>query len=436
MGMLLKKFRPYATNQSFLLEQNPEEWLPKGHVVFFLRDVVAQLDLTSFLEPYESEERGAPPYHPRMMVAVLLFAYCSGVRSSRKIAKLLEDSVAFRVLSGNQQPDFRTISEFRRKHLRALEGLFTQVLLLCSKAGLVKLGHVAIDGTRIRANASKRKAMSLKGLREHEAELREEVKRMLREAEDVDAAEDEELGEKRGDELPPELQDKQARLKRISELRKELEERERSDAEAVGRRETEPRDSAQYNFTDPDSRVMPDNANRGAFLQGYNGQLAVDAEAQVIVACTVEQTPIDNLVLSGVLDAIDRNLGSLPVEASLDAGYNAEANLWELEERGVDAYVSMCKHKRDYVEESAQKATCRSKGPLARAMARKVASKRGKKKYGRRKVTVEPVFGFLKEGLGFRRFSSRGVFKVRAEWNLVCTAHNLLKLFRARSAAV
>lgn len=428
----MKKFRPYATNQSFLLEQNPEDWLPKDHVVFFVRDVVAELDLSSFFQAYEVEERGAPPFHPQMMVGVLLYAYCSGVRSSRKISKLLEDSVAFRVLSGNQQPDFRTISEFRRRHLRALEGLFTQVLLLCSKAGLVKLGHVAIDGTRIRANASKRKAMSLKGLREHEAQLRQEVQRMLQEAEAADAAEDEELGAKRGDELPPELQDRQSRLRRISELRRELEERERLDAEAVGRRETEPRDSAQFNFTDPDSRVMPDNANRGAFLQGYNGQLAVDTKAHVIVGCTMEQTPIDNLVLSGVLDSIDKNTGVLPVEVSLDAGYNAEANLWELRERGVDAYVSMSKHKRDYVEESAQKATCRSKGPLARAMARKVASKRGKERYGLRKRTVEPVFGFLKEGLGFRRFSFRGLFKVRAEWSLVCTVHNLLKLFRAR----
>lgn len=437
--MLLKTFRPYDTSQSFLLPPNPRDWLPPDHLAFFVEEVVGKLDLSRIAGEYDGP--GGPPFNPAMMVSVLVYSYCRGVRSSRKIERLLQEDVSFRVLAANQQPGFRSLCEFRARHLAAVEDLFVQVLQLCEEAGLVKLGHVALDGTRIKANASKRKAMSLKGLKDEEQRLREEVRRMLREAEEVDAEEDARYGpNQRGDELPPGFETRQSRLRKIEEARKRLEDREREEIVKTPARQQrrslrQPRDSAQWNFTDPDSGVMPDNANRGAFLQGYNAQLAVDAKAQVIVAYTVERTPVDNKCLEPVVERMEANLGRLPAEMSLDAGYNAERNLAYLEGKGVDAYVNMAKHKRDFVQDKAPRGRIPVGLSIAERMRRKVSTKRGKAKYGLRKVTVEPVFGQLKEARGFRTFMLRGREKVLGEWGLACLAHNMLKMFRANLAA-
>lgn len=428
----MKSFLPFDPDQSFLLPPNPRDWLPRDHTVFLVEEAVAELDLRTIYGSYK-DGAGAPPFEPRMMVGVLLYAYARGVRSSRRIERLLVEDVSFRVLAGQNQPNFRTICTFRSRHLKALEGLFTQVLVMCRDAGLVSLGHVSVDGTKIRANASKRKAMTLKRMRDDEERLREEVRKMLREAEQTDAEEDEQYGNTRGDELPPELRDKQTRLQKLREAKKKLEERERQDIrENDSRREKEPRENAQYNFTDPESRLMPDSGDKTSYIQAYNAQIAVQADSQIIVAYTLAQNPIDNPQLEHVVHAIERNLGQFPREISADAGYNSTRNLVLLDSLGIEAYISMSKHKRDLNKDKNKPGRPPLNLDPREKMRHKLATPKGKERYSTRKKTVEPVFGQLKEARGFRRFMLRGHEKTTAEWSIACTAHNLLKLFAAR----
>jgi hypothetical protein len=367
--------------------------------------------------------------------------------------------VAFRYLSADAHPDPDTLAEFRKRHLEALAGLFTQALLLCEKAGLVKLGHVSIDGTKIKANASKHKAMSYARMGETEQRLKAEIEALLKQAEDVDAAEDAQYGKgKRGDELPEELARRESRLKKIAQAKAELEqearekaERERAEAEAklAARREhqqqtgkkmrgrepgvpdpeqAQPEARAQRNFTDPESRIMPDGANKGSFLQGYNAQAAVDATAQVIVAAEVTQETNDNRQLLPMLDQVKQNMGRKPQAASADAGYWSEANATGESVAGVDLHIATGRDKRERNIEAT------SEPPPAQATAKekmrhKLRTGAGRDVYKMRKAIVEPVFGQIKEQRGFRRFSLRGLDNVRREWKMVCLAANLRKLF-------
>jgi hypothetical protein len=394
-----------------------------------------------------------------MMLRVLLYGYATGVYSSRKIEARTYEDVAFRYLSADAHPDHDTFAEFRKRHLEVLAGLFTQALLLCEKAGLVKLGHVSIDGTKIKANASKHKAMSYARMGETEQRLKAEIDALLKQAEDVDAAEDAQYGKgRRGDELPAELARRESRLKKIAQAKAELEqearekaERERAEAEAklserraeqerTGKKkrgrepqvpdpeQAQPEGRAQRNFTDPDSRIMPDGANKGSFLQGYNAQAVVDARAQVIVAAEVTQQTTDNRQLLPMLGQVEKNMGRKPDAASADAGYWSEANVSDESVAGIDLHIATGRVKHEETIATASEPPPNQ--PTAKeAMQHKLHTEAGRSIYKMRKAIVEPVFGQIKEQRGFRRFSLRGVENVRCEWKLVCLTSNLLKLF-------
>jgi transposase len=444
--MSAKTYREWNPDQVLLMPPVLREWLPKGHLVYFILDTVKRLDLSAILEVYEQEGRGYPPYHPQMMVGVLLYAYCKGVPSSRKIQRRLEEDIAFRVLSAGNTPDFRTISDFRKRHLKALKGLFVQVLRLCQKAGLVKLGHVALDGTKIKANASKHKAMSYGRMQKEEERLKQEVERLLRRAEEEDAREDALYGkDKRGDELPEELANRETRLKKIQEameaLKKEAEEKaEEKKKEIMTWENTKPHrgrppqnldptplEKAQRNFTDPESRIMP-NSDK-AFIQGYNAQAVVDATCQVIVAEDVTQQTNDKQQAEPMMDQAQQNTGQRPKKASLDAGYFSEINVEALEGDRIEAFIPPDRQKHGQAPPPAVRGRPPNHLTVAERMRRKLQTKRGRAIYSRRKAIVEPVFGQIKQGRGFRQFLLRGMEKVKGEWSLICTTHNLLKLW-------
>lgn len=435
-----RTFRAYEPDQILLLPPSLREWLPAGHLAYFILDVVTTLDLGDILRAYGGPARGTVPYDPRMMVGVLLYAYCVGVPSSRKMSKKLEEDIAFRVLGANQKPDFRTISEFRRIHLNALKKMFVQVLRLCQKAGLVKLGHVALDGTKMKANASKHKAMSYDRMTAEEKRLQEEVERLLREAEETDAEEDRLYGtDKRGDELPEELAFRESRLKKIREAKKALEEEARREAEAEGQPlpgKAEPEDKAQRNFTDPESRIMPSSTDKGSFLQGYNAQAAVDARKQVIVASDVTQESNDKKQAKPMLKQVKRNAGRPPKSASMDAGYYSEDNVKAAEALGVEPFISPDKQEHGMEIPACARGRCPSGLSVTERMRRKLRTLRGRRIYAKRKEIAEPVFGQIKQGRGFRQFLLRGLKKVKGEWSLICTTHNLLKLWKAGEISV
>jgi transposase len=445
---MTKTYRPWEPDQVLLLPPVLREWLPKGHLVYFIQDTVDGLDLSAITEVYEKEGRGYPPYHPAMMVGVLLYAYCKGVASSRKIQQRLDEDVAFRVLSAGNTPDFRTISDFRKRHLKALKGLFVQVLRLCQKAGLVKLGHVALDGTKMKANASKHKAMSYGRMEKEEERLRKEVEGLLRRAEDEDAREDALYGkDKRGDELPEELANRETRLKKIQEamdaLKKEAAEKaEKKKKEIVTWENTKPHrgrtpqaadptplEKAQRNFTDPESRIMP-NSDK-AFIQGYNAQAVVDSTCQVIVAEDVTQQTNDKQQAEPMMDQVPQNTGQMPEKASLDAGYFSETNIDALQADGIDTFIPPDRQKHGQAPSAAPRGRIPKALTTAERMRRKLQTKRGRAVYCMRKAIVEPVFGQIKQGRGFRQFLLRGLDNVKGEWSLICTTHNLLKLWSA-----
>ena len=456
-----KSFRADELNQSLLFPPSLHDWLPDNHLARFLADVVNALDLDAIYLSYnEKDGRGMSAYAPAMMVRVLLYGYATGIYSSRKIQAKSYDDVAFRFLSADEHPDHSTLAEFRKRHLHALAGLFTQALQLCAKAGLVKLGHVAIDGTKIKANASKHKAMSYGRMSETELRLKQEVEALLKQAEQTDAAEDAKYGkDKRGDELPDELSRRESRLKKIQQAKAELEqeaaekaEQERAEAEAklAARKEKEektgkkprgrepqipdtgpaqPDAKAQRNFTDSESRIMPDGANKGSFLQGYNAQAAVDSTAQVIVAAEITQQANDSRQLLPMLKQVEANMGRKPDVVSADAGYWSEANATDETVAGIDLHIATGRVKHDQTMTTASVPPPESATPK-QAMQHKLRTEAGRAVYKRRKAIVEPVFGQIKEQRGFRRFSLRGLEKARAEWKLVCATANLLKLFR------
>jgi transposase len=452
-----KTFRPYDLDQRLLLPPDLREWLPEGHLALFISDVVDELDLSAILQAYEREGRGQPPYHPALMVKLLLYAYCMGKPSSRKIERATYEDVAFRVLAADQHPDHDSLAEFRKRHLAALAGLFVESLRLCQAAGLVKLGHVALDGTKIKANASKHKAMSYGRMEETERRLEGEVQALLSQAEQVDAAEDAAHGRgRRGDELPAELARRESRLTTIRAAKAALEQEARAQAAAAAEaaqaklaareqrvgsakggvpkvpdpEQARPAPDAQRNFTDPDSRIMVDRATK-SYEQAYNAQAAVDGQAQVIVACGVTQSAADAGQFVPMFRQAAQHLGQAPAVGLADAGYFSEANLTAPELAGVTLYVPP-----DRQSHGERGRTSRATTPLAEAMRATLQTAEGHAHYARRKAIVEPVFGQIKEARGFRRFSFRGVLKVTAEWALICLTHNLLKLFRAQQLCV
>lgn len=443
------RFRSYAPEQLLLLPPDLRQWLPEGHCAYFILDVMGALDLSEIYAAYDGSRGGRPGFDPRLMLGLLLYGYCQGVASSRKIERATYESVAFRVLAADQHPDHDTIAEFRRRHLGALSRLFVQVLRLCQKAGLVQLGHVAMDGTKLRANASKHKAMSYGRMKEKMTELEAQVEKLLEEAEAADAAEDALYGKgQRGDELPEELRFRQRRLEKIRQAKAELEaeaeaeaQRRRAEktAESQGqetagskRKQPErnlPAEKAQRNFTDPDSRIMLDGATK-SFEQSYNCQAAVDSQAQVIVAAQVTQQANDKKQVKPLVEQMKANLvDSKPRVVSADAGYFSEDNVKYLESEQIEAYVATGRQKHG-ISESPPRGRIPSRATIQDRMARKLRTKKGKLEYSKRKETVEPVFGQIKEARGLRRFLLRGLEAVQAEWSFICTTHNLLKLYR------
>jgi len=456
-----KTFRPYPLNQRLLLPPDLREWLPEGHVALFVSEVVDALDLSAIFQVYEQGDgRGQPPSDPVLMVKLLVYAYCTGQPSSRKIERATYEDVAYRVLAADQHPDHASIGDLRKRHLAALANLFVQVLRLCQAAGLGKLGHVALDGTKVKAQASKHKALSYGRMAAAEQKRQEEMKALLEQAATVDRAEDARYGQgQRGDELPAELARRESRLRKIREAKAALEHQAKEEAEAAaaaaqaklaerqryeaetgqkakGRAptvpdpaQTRPAATAQRNFTDPDSRLMKDGAST-AFEQAYNAQAAVDSQAQIIVAAAVTQAATDKQQLVPMLGAVRDKVGQLPEKASADTGFFSEANLTAV--AGVDLYVPPERPPHP-APAAVAPAAAPPEGSVREQMRHKLQTPEGQAVYKRRKAVVEPVFGQIKEVRGFRRFSFRGLAQVAAEWTLICLTHNLLKLCRGRT---
>src|SRR6266540_203070 len=429
---MAKIFRRYEPDQLLLMPPSLSEWVPEGHLARFVGDLVDELDLSAIEESY-GEERGYPPYHPRMMVKVLLYAYCTGTFSSRRIAAKVIDSVAFRFLAAGNEPDFRTVSDFRKRHGQALSGLFEQVLRMCRKAGLVKLGRVAVDGTRIKANASKHKAMSYGRMKEKETALKEEIRDLLRRAEAIDKEEDRRYGvDKTGEELPEELTRRESRLKKIKEAKAALEEEARAQARAEGKdgKGASPEEKSQRNFTDPESKIQktPDG-----FIQGYNAQAAVDEKCQIIVSQHVTPAAGDANQLVVAVESIQRTLRRKPRAVLADAGFWSESNVKTLEKKNIDPFIATRRLKHSEVIAVAPRGRPPENLSARERMARKLATLVGRKTYATRKQIVEPVFGQIKQARGFRQFLRRGLTAVGEEWALVCIGHNVLKLYGAQA---
>jgi transposase len=446
-GGMTKTYRDWSTDQSYLFPPSPHDWLPEGDLVYFLTDTVATLDLSPIFAHYERELRGQPPFHPRMMVALLLYCYATGTRSSRRIMRRCHVDVARRVIVGQDIPDFRTISDFRKIHLARLETLFVEVLKLCALAGLARVGTIALDGTKVKANASRHKAMSYDRMKAEEARLKEEIAKLLADAQAVDEAEDGEHGpDRHGDELPDELARRQSRLAVIQGARRLLEERARVEAaEEAARRQAEgksppkvppaeavPDPKDQINFTDARSRIM--RASNKGWDQCGNAQ-AVTNGHQIILAADVTDQAADvrqtvpmvdqaraNLDAAGVTEAIRAALG--------DAGYYSETNATDLKRRGIDPYLATERLKHHEKIASAPRGRIPEGLTAKQRMARKLRTKKGREMYAKRKGMIEPIFGQLKHVLGFRQFSMRGLASMRGEWRLMATVHNLLKLWR------
>ena len=410
---MAKTYRPYLSDQDFLLPPRLNDWLPEDHLAYFVSDVVDQLDLSGIESVYEKEERGQPPYHPRMMTKILIYAYCVGVFSSRRMEKRLGEDVGFRVLAAGNQPDFRTLSDFRKLHLKVLQELFDQVLQISFEAGKMKLGRVALDGSKVKANASKHKAMSYGRMEEEQKRLRAEVKRLLEQAEAADAEEDAGYGrDRRGEDVPAELARRESRLHRIREAKKALEERARAEAEKKGEppETAKPEKKDQYNFTDPESRIM-----KGAdgFVQAYNAQIAVEENFQLIVGQAVTQAGNDKEQLSPMVETIEEQSGQTPEEVLADSGYCSEKVLETLETASsaspaIDLYIATGRQQH-----SGGQKPCK-RGPLGKGatrterMRRKLQTKVGAAVYAARKGIVEPVFGQIKQYVAFASFSYAG----------------------------
>jgi transposase len=443
-----KTFKSCDRKQMLLLPPSLLDWLPEGHLVHFILDLVEQLDLSKIYASYQGNGRGQPPYEPRMMTALLFYAYCTGVPSSRQIEKKTFEDVAFRVIAANRHPDHDSICEFRKRHLKALAGLFVQILRLCQEAGLVKLGHVALDGTKIKANASKHKAMSYGKMKKKKEELEKEIDELLKNAEAVDDEEDKKYGKnKKGWDLPDELKRRETRLAKIKEAMNALEEEARQEAAEKqkakqARKKSKkapasqpppavaPSDNAQRNFTDPDSRIMKVSSTK-SFEQCYNGQAIVDDSFQVIVATGLSQNANDMEEVEPILDILEENLGGIPHHTAIttDAGYFSETNVMLFEDALLNPVMATQKMKHGEVLPQVRGRIPIDMTPKDR-MRRKLCTKKGQEIYSKRKSTVEPVFGQIKQARGLRQFLLRGHENVSAEWQMWCLSHNLLKLYR------
>ena len=451
-----KTYRPWNPNQQWLLPPSVQDWLPGNDLVYFMIDTVNELDISAITEKYEQEGRGYPPYHPRMMVALLLYAYCRGVFSSRKIMAACEERLTFRVIVGDDMPNFRTISDFRKLHLKGLEGLFVGALQLCQKAGLVRLGHRALDSTKVKANASRHKAMSYGRMKQEEKRLKQEIEQLRSLAEAVDQQEDKEYGpDHRGDELPQELARRQNRLKRIQQAKKALE-AEAGEAAGQAQKQREhqackndgkpkdgkkakavsevPEDKKQYNFTDPESKIMK-VSNKG-WDQCGNAQAAADSKRQIIAACDVTNETNDKQRFEPMLEKAQKNIGrdKRIKAASADSSYYSESNVRYAQSKKIDAYIATERIKHTDPAAKSPRGRLPKDLTVKQKMARKLRTKKGRETYSKRKSIVEPVFGQIKRARGFIQFSLRGLDKMRGEWAIVCLTHNLLKLFAARYA--
>jgi transposase len=458
---MARNFLPFDLNQPFLLPPDIRDWLPEKHLARFIMDVVDTLDLSEVMRTYvRSSDRGRAGYNPKMLLGLILYGYCTGTRSSRQIERRTYEDVAYRVLSGNQHPDHDTIADFRQRHLQLLAKLFVQVLRLCQAAGLVKLGNVCIDGTKVKANASKHKAMSYERMTETEKRLEAEVKELLAAAASTDAQEDAQFGKgKRGDELPEELARRESRLVKIraakaaleqeakeraaqkaAEAKAKNEKRRRKEEETgkkVGGRPAEvpevdkavPEPKAQRNFTDPESRIMKDGASKG-FEQAYNAQAAVDSSSQVIVATALTQETNDKKQLVPMVLEVQEQTGRLPESVSADAGYFSASAVTDPRLAEVELLVPPDRSKHTPCDATPNEPTG-ADAPVIDQMREKLRAEHGRSIYKLRKQVVEPVFGQIKEVRGIRRFLFRGVDKVTAEWDIICLTHNLLKLFHS-----
>ena len=444
-----RTFIEYSQDQDFLLPPSLLDWLPADHLAHFISETVESFDLSQWEAAYASEQgAGAPPFAPRMMLKVLLYGYAAGVFSSRKLAARCVEDIAFCFLAGQLRPDFRSLLKFRKRHLARFKGLFVQIVQLARESGLVSLGRIAIDGSKIKANASKHKAMSYQHMCEQEQKLAKEIEEILARADATDDAEDQRFGDYDGYSLPEALSHREKRLETIQAAKARLEarareraehEEERREAEAKAREERcekpkeyrkppgpLPKAKEQENFTDPESRIMKDGATKG-FIQAYNAQIAVDADHHIIVATELNNQASDNHRLLPVIEAVRENTGAYPKQTLADAGYKSETNFEALDTHPTDAYVACGREAYD------PRVPC-PKGPIPKAatytdrMKRKLQTKKGRETYRTRKHIVEPVFGWIKQVMGYRQASLRGEKNVRAEWNLVCGALNLRRM--------
>lgn len=482
---MAKRYRDASPSQTLLLPPSLHDWLPEGHLANFVLDVVAQLDISAIESRIQAKDpRGERPYSPRMLVALLFYAYASGVFSSRRIARACVENVAFRVVSGNSQPHFTVIAGFRRTYLKQLEALFLQVLRLCVAAGLVKGEHLHVDGTKVQANASKHKAMSYAGMKKAEARLTQEIDELLKKAEDADKADDGRLGEGRDDDddVNPEVKRRETRREWIRKTREALEEEARRDraeelrgqaeeqqrkaedepdpaeekrkrtradramekataldpAPATGPADPLPRHSlatepdgtpkpeAQRNFTDPDSRIMVNK--KGAYEQCFNGQVVADEAGHVIVAHGLSNQAPDSEYLAPMVDRATEGLGKTPASITADAGYMSRENVGACLHRDVRPYLAVDRERRSWPSPATAEGAPPRGSDAKQWMAWMLRTQEGQTRMRKRKSTVELVFGCIKEAMGFRRFLLRGLEKVRGEWALVCLAYNLRKL--------
>jgi transposase len=464
-----KNYRAWDAQQSRQVPVSPREALPEDDLVFFLLDLIPQMDLTPFHQYYARELRGQPPFDVTMMVTLLVYAYSVGVCSSRKIAAACERNLAFRAIVGNDPPDFRTVSDFRKIHLAAFRPLFLEVLRLAGEMGMVKLGNLSTDGTKMGANASRHKAMSYGYMNKEIERLQAEVDRLLEQAEQIDAEQDAALGSSRGDELPAELKRREDRLAKIREAKARLEAEARAKAseeqrrrdeeqakrEAEGRQrrgkepgpiDSAPEDKAQTNFTDPEAKIMK-QSNKG-FDYSYNAQAVVDGADQIIVAAEVTSAAndkqqavpmacaaLDNLSAAGIERPTAADGTPTPIPNTADTGYFSKEAVEGLEKLGMDPHLATGRQKHHDEADESEAATPSAEPSVKEKMQEKLRGATGKALYAARKQIVEPVFGMIKSARGIRKFLLRGLEKVSAEWQLICLTHNLLKIWRRASSA-
>lgn len=452
-------FRSYAPDQPYLLPPDPRDWLSEDHLAYCIRDLVQELDLSAFFAAYSRDGRGAEPFSPRLMVSLFLYAWCNDIFSSRRIARLCTDDLGGRFLAAGHTPDHRTLNTFRLQHGEALRALFLQSLRLCQRAGMVSLGHVALDGSKIAANASKHKAMSYGRMVETEARLEAEVEAMLQRAAAADAAEDEQFGRANpGSLFGEEVARRQERLAKLREAkaaleaeakaaakaaqaRREAEDRARAEAgqrKKGGKRppdpaSVEPKEKAQRNFTDPESRIM--KGGDGSWVQGYNAQAAVDRDQQVIVACDLTNQAADAPHLLPMLDQVSANTGCKPDESSADAGYFSEANVKAVEAQHIRALIPPDRQRHGTFVAPVEPLSSEAMAKLTVAERQRhlLSTQSGRAAYAKRKITVEPTFGQIKgspAAPGFRGFLRRGLAKCVQEWSWMCATHNFKKYFR------